>query len=521
MLMPVDMRDWLPPDHLVWFVVETVDALDCTLLEQTRRRGGAGAPGYDPRMLFALLVYAYSQGVRSSREIERRCVTDVAFRVLCAQGGPDHTTIARFRTVSGRAFVDLFTQVLMVAARAGLGRFGTVAIDGTKIPANASIDANRGAEWFRHYVGEVVAEVVAESERVDAEQDASEKAADDELRADRVPIELRDRTRRVERIRAAASELATAQQRLTRADRERAAGAAERLTRSQAGLPVVGRIPEGPHRLAEAQAHLARESTAHQAKIDRYAALVAAGCKPMGRPPVPMEASSRVQRAKRVVEAAEAAAAVQAERSLASSRERKPLPNVVANTTDPQSRIMPTRKGFLQGYNVQVAVTGDQLIVAVDVGQATNDQASFVPMMQAAMASADRMHAITGHEDHVIGIVLADAGYDSDRNVTAPGPDRLIASGKSRDHARALSESPAQGPPPGGASPRQAMAHRLRTPEGHRQYKRRGATVEPGIANLKKLIDRFSARGLAHAGSEIHLAATAFNLRKIHHATAY
>ena len=112
--------------------------------------------------------------------------------------------------MSGRAFVDLFTQVLMVAARAGLGRFGTVAIDGTKIPANASIDANRGAEWFRHYVGEVVAGVVAESERVDAEQDASEKAADDELRADRVPIELRDRTRRVERIRAAASELATA-----------------------------------------------------------------------------------------------------------------------------------------------------------------------------------------------------------------------------------------------------------------------------------------------------------------------
>jgi transposase len=137
MLMPVDMRDSLPPDHLVWCVVETVDALDCTLLEQTRRRGGAGAPGYDPRMLFALLVYAYSQGVRSSREIERRCVTDVAFRVLCAQGGPDHTPIARFRTVSGRAFVDLFTQVLIVAARAGLGRFGTVAIDGTKIPANA------------------------------------------------------------------------------------------------------------------------------------------------------------------------------------------------------------------------------------------------------------------------------------------------------------------------------------------------------------------------------------------------
>jgi transposase len=239
MLMPVDMRDWLPPDHLAWFVVETVDALDCTLLEQTRRRGGAGTAGYDPRLLFSLLVYAYCQGVGSSREIERRCVTDVAFRVLCAQDGPDHTTIARFRALSGRAFVDLFEQVLMVAARAGLGRFGTVAIDGTKIAANASIDANRGDEWFRHCVREVVAGMVAESERADAEQDASEKTRDDELGADRVPGGLRDRTHRVERIRAAASELAAAQQRLTRADREREAAAGARLTVLRRGFRLL------------------------------------------------------------------------------------------------------------------------------------------------------------------------------------------------------------------------------------------------------------------------------------------
>ncbi len=97
MLVPVDMREWLPPDHLVWFVLDAVEALDVDGLERSRRRGGAGAAGYDPRMLLALLIYAYCQGVRSSRKIERMCVTDVAFRVLCAQDGPDHATIARFR----------------------------------------------------------------------------------------------------------------------------------------------------------------------------------------------------------------------------------------------------------------------------------------------------------------------------------------------------------------------------------------------------------------------------------------
>lgn len=109
MLLPVDLREWLSPDHLVWFVVETVEVLDTLGLERaTRRRGGAGAAGYDPQMLLALLVYAYSQGVRSSRQIERMGLTDVAFRVLCAQDSPDHATIARFRGEARDAFTDLF-----------------------------------------------------------------------------------------------------------------------------------------------------------------------------------------------------------------------------------------------------------------------------------------------------------------------------------------------------------------------------------------------------------------------------
>jgi transposase len=521
-LLPPDMRDWLPADHVVWFLLETVEALDTSAFHIRRRMGGVGAAGYDPDMLLALLIYAYCQGVRSSRQIERRCLTDVAFRVLCAQDTPDHATIARFRAEHEAAFTALFTQVLQVAATAGLARLGTVAIDGTKIPANASIDANRGQDWLDAQVRQIIAEADS-ADAEDAPSDGDGGDGTDHMDGDRVPSRLRDRSHRAERIRQAALEVAEQTRRRERAERERQEQALARLHRSQAGEPVVGRIPEGPHRLAEAQAHLAREVAEHQAKLDRHAALVAAGRRPMGRPPVPIEQSTRVLRARRVVQAAIAAQgrAGSAEKSRnAAFKHRKPkqLPSLVANTTDPQSRIMPTRKGFVQGYNAQLAVSADQIIVAVSLGQSTNDQACFVPMMQATQDTAACLHANTGSHDHEVGTVLADAGYANDANLAAPGPDRLIALGKGRDQSKATTHQPAQGPPPPDATPRQAMSHRLRTVEGSDLYKRRGATVEPAIGNLKKLLDRFSRRGLSAASSELHLAATAFNLLKVHRA---
>jgi hypothetical protein len=187
------------------------------------------------------------------------CVTDVAFRVLCAQDGPDHATIARFRVQARDAFIDLFSQILMVAAEAGLGRFGTVVIDGTKIAANASIDANRGKDWFdRRVTG-----MVAESEDTDQAEDMTARGAGD-VGSDRVPSGLGDRTRRTERIRQAAAELRAQLQRRARADEQREAAAIARRRRSEDGQPVVGRIPDGPHRLPEARAHLAREIATHQ-----------------------------------------------------------------------------------------------------------------------------------------------------------------------------------------------------------------------------------------------------------------
>jgi hypothetical protein len=118
-----------------------------------------------------LLAYAYCGGVRSSRRIERLCTTDVAFRVLCAQDVPDRCTIARFRSDCQDVFEGLFMQVLRIAARSGLARFGTVAIDGTKIAANASIDANRGHDWLEQQVRDMVADAKA----VDAVEDTSSR----------------------------------------------------------------------------------------------------------------------------------------------------------------------------------------------------------------------------------------------------------------------------------------------------------------------------------------------------------
>ena len=372
-----------------------------------------------------------------------------------------------------------------------------------------SIDANRGRDWLARQVKEMV----ADAERVDAAEDAG----DGPVVADRAAG--MDRSGRRERITAAAAQVEADLALRTGADEAAERAALERRRRSEAGQPVRGRIPKGPHHLAEARAHLAREVAIHQAKLDRYAGLIAAGKKPMGRPPLPMEDTARVRRARAVVAAAEAAEE-QPEQGEPGKRSAARFPSVTANTTDPQSRVMPTRKGYLQGYNVQVAVTGDHLIAAVTVTQSPNDQSSLLPMMRAAVDAAAGCHAVTGDDTHQVGVVLADAGYAREANLAAPGPDRLIALSTRRDQARAATASATSGPPPPGATPRQAMQHRLRTPAGAALYKRRGATVEPVIGNLKTILDRFARRGLTAATSEIHLAALAHNLLKLHRAAA-
>ena len=144
LLLPPSLRDWLPAEHLAWFVLDAVDAIDLAPFLAAYRAGdGWGRAAFDPQMMVALTVYAYAVGERSSRAIERRCREDVAFRVIAANLAPDHATIARFRARHQDALAGLFDEVLSLCARSGVVQVGTIAVDGTKIHANASRSQNR------------------------------------------------------------------------------------------------------------------------------------------------------------------------------------------------------------------------------------------------------------------------------------------------------------------------------------------------------------------------------------------
>src|SRR5436305_4129785 len=141
-LMPPDVREWLPENHLAWFVLAAVEEMDLWPCYAAHRVDGRSRPAYEPAMMVALLLYAYARGMRSSREIERACAEDVAFRVIAAQQRPDHATIARFIDRHEDAIAGLFGEVLSLCAKQGLAKVGVIAVDGTKLPANASRNAN-------------------------------------------------------------------------------------------------------------------------------------------------------------------------------------------------------------------------------------------------------------------------------------------------------------------------------------------------------------------------------------------
>src|SRR3954452_14478904 len=179
LLLPPSLRDWLPDGHLAWFVIDAVAEFDLSAFLADYRADGHGRPAHDPAMMVALLLYGYAIGERSSRRLERRCVEDVASRVICANRAPDHTTIARFRQRHERALAELFGEVLALCAEAGLVRVGVIAVDGTKVAANASPQATRDYE-------QIAREMLEEADAVDAEED--ERSGD--ARGDELPPEL-------------------------------------------------------------------------------------------------------------------------------------------------------------------------------------------------------------------------------------------------------------------------------------------------------------------------------------------
>jgi transposase len=517
-LFPPDMREWLPPDHPVWLVIRAVDEhMDTSAFHAGRRTGGAGTAGYDPDMLVTVLVWAYAHRVTSSREIERLCRTDVAFRVICAGNLPDHVTFARFRADFPEAAGDFFAQVLVLCARLGMGKLGIVALDGMKIAASASKAANRTGEGL----GRLAAETVAAHAAADAAEDELFGAG---RRGDEVPGEAWSPRRRDGRIAAALAGLRAEREAAEAAEAARAeAYRARRQAGERAGCPPASAA------VAEAEENLARVRAARAAELAELEERYAAGQPRRGRP-AGVDDHCRVRQAQAKVEAAKARAA-EAERKAAEREANRKGPGPVRNITDPDSRLMPVRGGgFIQGYNAQNVPSEDGLIIATELTDDPVDCQWFEPMTEkaeqaAALIQAHRPAASAGPvpagQDQDggtgggIGLALADAGYCSEANLTCPGPDRLIATGKGRDLEKAARAPDSQGPGWGGPAI-QAMRERLKTPDGIAAYRQRGHIAETPHGQIKHNmgIRQLSVRGKRKASAEWEFICAVHNLFK-------
>jgi transposase len=277
-LLPPDMREWLPAGHPVWLVIRVVaEHLETSAFHARRRTGGAGAAGYDPDMLVTLLIWAYAQGVTSSRRIEAACAEDVAFRVICAGDAPDHVTIARFRAAFPGAAENLFAQVLVLCAKLGMGKLGTVALDGTKVAANASRAANRTEETLRKLAVEAAAKAAAAHAAAD---EAEDELFGEGNRGDEVPADVVNPVTRAGRIAAALAEL----------EAERQAAEADRQAQAQDYLARGGKargVPPEAVAVEAARARLERVRAARAAQIanGNTGGRAAGGGQPPGPPP--------------------------------------------------------------------------------------------------------------------------------------------------------------------------------------------------------------------------------------------
>lgn len=496
-LLSPDVREWLLEGHLAWLVLDVVERIDTSRLHERHVNDGAGRRAFDPDMLLALLLYGYCTGQRSSRRVEQLCELDVAFRVICANDAPDHTTIARFRQLHGEHAAALFVEVLLLCEEAGLTKVGVVAVDGTKIAADASLKVNR----TREQIEKEVAAMTAEAEAVDA--------AEDQLfgdrRGDELPAELADRGRRRRRLDEALEQIKAKQAKRDAEQAERDANLDQAIVNG-AGMSRRSRKGDDPVVLADKRVEYYKRR-AERRRADVEARYRARGRRPSGFAP---RQDYDVTRALKRLDAARAKAAERAETTPAA---KQPAKLDRANTTDPDSRIMPTAKGWVQGYNAQAAVNENGVVLAAEVTNETNDSTQCQPMI-----AATKRNLRTIRHRQRIGTMLFDAGYWSEANATAPGPKRLIATKKSYKLRQQLAEQgPASGPPPQDATPAQAMEHRLRTRHGAKLYSKRQHTVEPVFGQIKhdRGIRRFTRRRLAAVQAEWQLITSAHNLLKL------
>jgi transposase len=491
MLLAPSLADWLAEDHLVWTVLGVIEQMDLDEFYGAYRANGQGRAAYDPAMMVALLLYSYSVGIRSSRQVERACGGDVAFRVITAMRVPDHSTIAEFCRRHEAAIGELFASVLALCGEAGLVHVGEIAVDGTRMRANASRDRNRGYE-------SLVTEILQEAERVDREEDERYGSA----RGDELPEQLRTREGRRAALKAAREKL----------ERERAAA-------QQAGEEVI----------AEVDLELDRER--FPAALDGRVQWLRQGRRELETQgaqnpwPVPRSRSARLVEARRRMDeelAFEHAANRAYEHYRATGRRSdgrrfgkpaKPyspplVPEGKINVTDPESREMRTQgQPNIQGYNAQAVVTEQQIIVAAEITTQSPDFGQLEPMVTTVLEELE--HAGVNERPRT---VLADAGYwhkNQIEHLLADGfqvlvpPDSMV-----RDSAR-----------PGWEGGMYSFMRRvLSTDRGRELYIKRRRSIEPVFGQIKhnRGMTRFRRRGRAAARSEWRLIAATHNLLKLH-----
>jgi transposase len=498
-LLPPSLRDWVAADHLVWTVLESVEEMDLSAILSVYRPDGHGRPAYHPAMMTALLLYSYSQGNRSSRGIERECREDVVYRVITANRVPDHSTIAEFRKRHESALAGLFGEVLDLCRAAGLVSVGVIAVDGTKVHANASNMANRD---YR----QIALEILKEADRVDREED--------ELYGDARGDELPEQLRTPEGRRAA---LKDAKRRLAReraAEQERT-GEEESGVETETGSAslefdpevIVARVQgrQGWLREARRQLDVRREQNSQPVPRSRAGRLLAGERRLREDLAVEREANQAYEQWRT--------------RGIAADGSRRMAPGTVkpyvpppepagkVNTTDPDSKNLKAFRGYVQGYNVQAAVTEQQIVIAAEVNTDPQDFGHLGPMMSAVQRELERA-GVTER----IGAVVADAGYwhfqQMDELAAQGIPVLIPPDSKKRKTTR-----------PGWDGGRYAWMRRLLASDSGREvYAKRHKLIEPVFGQIKfnRKIDRFQRRGRGAVRSEWRLAAMTHTLVKLH-----
>lgn len=467
-LLPPSPVEWLPEGHLAYFILDVVDVLDLSAIErEVQRKDPRGTQPYNPKMMVALLLYGYCVGVVSSRKIERATYEDVAFRVIAGGSHPDHTVVSEFRRRNLDFVRQLFVQTVRLSQKAGLVSLGRVALDGTKVQANASKHKAMSHKRMLKTEPELereIAELLEEAERTDREDDDQFGVG---RRGDEIPEELRRRQDRLQKIQAAKADLEN-EARHTRADRLEELADGQRQRAEETTDPVEKK--RALTRAAKSEA----EAKALRGDDDEPPSASSSDGLPHHR--VPATADGR------------------------------PKPKAQRNFTDPDSRIMKEGGNYVQAYNCQAVVDeAHQVVVGSGLTNQPPDQEHLPPLI-------DQVARICGAYPEQLA---ADAGYWAASNVEQcekRGVDVYIATGRYAHGKRA--------PPRKGRENRaQAqMRAKLESEKGKKVYARRKAIVEPVFGQHKEArgLRRFLLRGLRKVRAEWDLWNASHNLLKLY-----